>query len=1048
MKTKVSKLALTLMLVLCMAVSVFAVAMAADVDSTTVAWDEYTQDDLTTLGETIPSKDGYLFGGWYTKESQTHDEEVANHLTSATIPEGANSIYAKFVPKAVMGVRAQLSTEDMNQIVATAEDGNVDASLRFVTSVDSLLYKAVGFDVVYVKDGETQTKNVESNGVYTKLLGADGSGAVTDEYVPNQTFSAESEYFKACTVEKIGVDYCDVLMSVTPYWVTMDGTKVCGDTVDKNVSSGMTRLSNVYVSATGTDGINTGAETSPVATLSHAMYRTGATANIIVKDSIEANTMTTIQGGKNITVKNGEGADVTIYRGSGLSTSNLFYVNNDSQLTIEGVENADGGEFVLDGRTKDEATANKTVAEMAGSTIALIIADGDVYLDNIVAQYCKNTSGNAGVLRTVTSCGSIVHVTDSSFRNNYSESYGGVFYVDSDSQDVVINNCDFNNNSAKSHGGAIGAYEKKVTIIDCRFEGNTAGTGGAIYEGGTDSNIYLSKSSSSANAYFENNSSTSDYGGAIGLGNGGLSVDGYTFELNESKTGGGAIYMIGTSSSDLRSIKNSNFTDNSAIGQGGAVYAANKDQTINIEDCDFESNESTGTNGGAIGTHTSVMNIKNCDFTSNASVGRGGAIYSGTNNTQVNITSDKGSKFENNTISAANSSGENKGGAICFGNTTATVKIEGYTFKNNGKNSEGVVKSKQGGAITTWSKATITDCEFDSNASTQYSGAIQVESSTPGVTITNTTFTNNVTGQAGGAMVTFGTTTATGCTFTGNNNSGYASNGGGAIWNSNALTLNQCVFTGNSASGSGGGAIWVNAGTVKINGGTNSQNTAKTGGAVHVKAGTLNVNAGTYENNSATEGGAIYQAAGTLNINQETTVKTVFNQNTATGWGGAIRTEDSTFNANLCEFKNNSAKYGGAILMSSSSTVSNSTFTSNTATTNEGGACYVDKDSTFENCSFDGNKAKTNGWALSVGANVTLKGTGSFANNTKTDDSTVTGDAGAIFLWQNNKTFQGDTEAAYTYTFGQNEFYDIFIKSGKTHDLSLEGSYTSNDTAE
>lgn len=1358
MKTKVSKHALTFILVLCMAVSVFTVAMAEEVDSTAVAWDEYTQDELTELGEETPSMDGYLFGGWYTKESATHEEEVANHLASATIPEGADSIYAKFVPKAVLGVRAQLSSEDMNQIVATAEGENVDAALRFVTSVDSLLYKAVGFDVVYIKDGETQTKNVESSAVYKQLFGTDGSGKVSNEYVPNTTFSKESEYFKACTVEAVGADYCDVLMSITPYWVTMDGTKVCGDTVEKNVSSGMTRLSNIYVSATGADGINTGAKASPVATLSHAMYRTDATANIIVMDDIEANTTATVQDGKNITVKNDEGADVTIYRGETLTAASMFDVAQGNTLTVEGL--------TLDGRTvaeKDEdATVEGYIDTVTSSSVSLIANQGTVNLKNIVGQYAVKTASHGAVLQSYGST-DVVKVEGSTFRNNKSAGQGGAIRMGGSTKYLEVKNSIFENNYATENGGALVSHSDTVLITDCSFTNNESGTNGGAFYSGTSSIVTMEVSgdkgvnqalfSGNTAAYggavsngsgtievtgytFQNNSTSAetgtggaiftstatikandckfqgnsayrggaiysgskgtinvqgdlksamsiftgntaeDYGGAIAMGTGWLTVDGYNFTGNSAKTGGAihhnassqtgtitnSVFTSNTSTSQggavwsqansmqitgcgfttnespnggalyvganatTTEVKNSDFSENGAtIADGGAIYSednitimgcdfekntsekiggavrlANTATASTISGCTFTSNESTTSVGGAVALYgskvaTCIHSVSDCTFTTNTAYTQGGGLYCNTitvNVTDCSFNTNTAKKsgggayvaggsaatFTDTAGTAKNTFTGNQatseaaveygGGAICVG--SGSLIIDGYTFTNNkaisavggaianrgsklelkntvwfegnqGTNG-GAIHMNSGTGTLTIASGTITikgntatghgggiyksgalnitggTINLEGNTTTNnggaicnnngtmtvtggtmtltdntanYGGGIYVNNSSVSLTGANVTFTENTantyggaiyskdtyvdsdesgkkngtedaenvikvqlngvkfvdnTADAGGAICNFEEVTAESCSFTGNS---ATAGEGGAIYSNEVANLTGCTF-GTSSASSNGGAICVAAGTTSINNGIFNQNTAVTGGAIYQATGTLNINGGTYGQNTATTGGggAIYHKAGTLNINQGTTNKTTFDGNTTTYWGGAVYTNDGTFKANLCDFMNNSASYGGAILMSSSSTVSNSTFTSNIATANEGGACYIDVDSTLDNCSFDGNKAKTNGWALSVGANVTLKGTGSFTNNTKTDNSTVAGNAGAIFLWQNNKTFQGDTEATYSYTFEQNEFYDIFIKANKTHDLVLEGDYSSNDTAE
>lgn len=615
MRSKVSKLVLTLMLVLGMTVSVLAVTKAADADPTEIAWDGYTQEDLNALAaDEIPAMDGYLFGGWYKQECDGFEAEYANYLSTAAIPDGATEIYAKFVPKAVLGVKAQLSTDDLNGIVQGEYDEGEYASLRFVTTVDSLVYQQVGFDIEYVKNNESQEKHYSSNEVYTRLLATDGSGNVTDEYIPDKMFSTESEYFKTCKISKIYSNYCDVLLNVTPYWVTMNGKKVCGDTVSINASQRMTSLSEIYVASNGEDGA-AGTSDAPLATLAHAMYRADSTASINVQDDIEANTTATIQDGKNITIKSAGSEKEVIYRGTGLSASQMFYVSSGCKLTVQNV--------ILDGRTE----ATKSVTDMdsvPSGEQTLITNKGTLNFNDSVVQYVKRTSGNSAVCNS----SGTVTATDTDFQyNKAAEGNGGVIVTNSNK--LTLTNCTFTGNIASGSGGAIYVNGGSSTAIvtGCTFNLNKSigGHGGAIYT--------EQKMSVGTSMFTENEALASGKrGGAIYSIGSSLTLEGqsgsekYAFNTNKASDGGGAIAVDGDM--ELFKVKYYKFYDNSVSRTGGgAIVLAHANIEAELTECVFDANK--GPRGGAICAETfssstnpkaSEVTITDCSFTNNESV--------------------------------------------------------------------------------------------------------------------------------------------------------------------------------------------------------------------------------------------------------------------------------------------------------------------------------------------------------------------------------------------------------------------------------------------
>lgn len=178
---------------------------------------------------TAPEYKNYLFAGWFTDPACTAETAISSG--TLTIEEGT-SVYAKFVPRYILTVKAQVAADLVDDKIT-----NDDAAgeIRFVTTVDTERYSQVGFNVTYDKnrDGEYETKSISNNSVYPELK---AFGTVV--YQPTD-FSKASTYFKACTMKNVGADYFDIEFAVTAFWKTMDGTVVEGDTAVKTMNQGI-----------------------------------------------------------------------------------------------------------------------------------------------------------------------------------------------------------------------------------------------------------------------------------------------------------------------------------------------------------------------------------------------------------------------------------------------------------------------------------------------------------------------------------------------------------------------------------------------------------------------------------------------------------------------------------------------------------------------------------------------------------------------------------------------------------------------------------------
>ncbi|MBQ4194803.1 MAG: fibronectin type III domain-containing protein, partial [Thermoguttaceae bacterium] len=162
--------------------------------------------------------------------------------------------------------------------------------------------------------------------------------------------------------------------------------------------------------------------------------------------------------------------------------------------------------------------------------------------------------------------------------------------------------------------------------------------------------------------------------------------------------------------------------------------------------------------------------------------------------------------------------------------------------------------------------------------------------------------------------------------FTGGNGGG----AGGAIYAyQSTLTISNSTFQNNV--GTYGGALYADSSTLTISNASFQNNTVEGeggGAAINAYRSTLTLLNSNFQNNTAYYGGAIYSSYSTLSISNAN-----FQNNTASGLGGgAIGAQVSTLNVSNATFRNNTAAYGGAFDLSSSAlTLSNSTLTRNTA---------------------------------------------------------------------------------------------------------------------
>lgn len=234
-----------------MLVTVFAVVSKqadAAVAGDKVLYEEETIANYWSVdSKTAPVKPGYVFGGWFRladkdakgAEKVVDGEDYYAPLTSADLNtdedndcDYTETAYAKYVPAQVLSIKAQNGVNEGGTLPTKPEDISEENPIwvRLMTSLDSLNYKDIGFDIYLnnttrPKDNQDDDYTLETSKVFSGVYIGDNE-TPTDA---TDIFGGVSEY--VCVWELQNIKYASnstKIIYARPYWHTMDGTKVFG----------------------------------------------------------------------------------------------------------------------------------------------------------------------------------------------------------------------------------------------------------------------------------------------------------------------------------------------------------------------------------------------------------------------------------------------------------------------------------------------------------------------------------------------------------------------------------------------------------------------------------------------------------------------------------------------------------------------------------------------------------------------------------------------------------------------------------------------------
>lgn len=781
----------------------------------------------------VPTREGYVFAGWYTDETYT---------TAASSDAVEGNYVPKWVDRDVLTVQIQLrKNADSTQSGARVTYDTDKVDVRLTTSVDSLNYRSIGFEVI-----GNETKVYSTQKVYQEL----SAYKYTDEtgtkqgYKANQIFCESSEYFATHVLTGADNDldsHCapdedfGQTLTVTPRWITMDGTVVEGKTRAFEINDGVgyeAEIDALEGTNDASDHIwykkfaDTTDGTDAVAVANQATELETVEIGILRSISLSSGVTTT----RNISIQNHAVKDVTITRETDLVMICNGTADTYPTLTI-GKDDDDVPGIVIDAELSDSST----------STLPAI------------RNGVENAENNGNM---------VLHknVTVKNAKRTMTSSYGagGLDNYGTATVSATFMDCQ------GGKGGAVNSNGVSLTfngyIKDCQAL-NGAG-------------IFVNKASfAMTGGLIEDCVATTSGGGIYGNSDADIDFQGGTIQSCQAPNAGGMLIRNGTINGAIRGCHAVG-----SDGKGGGVYVDGIiTMTGTVEHCTAYRGAGIYTNGKDITIPDGVL-IQNC-----VASNQGGGIYA-VSPAVVNMTGG---------IIRSCTAQENGGGI-----QTAKATISGGTIKdckavngagirlNSGTISGGIitgcVATTNGGAVYAEGSApsvemtsgTITGCEAYAGAGVYVEHGINEGSyngKSGAFTMSSGLILGCVARYSGGAIhgnegtqVIFATGTIQSCNA--------AAGGGvfvqeintedtnntipGATFTMESGTIQDCMAIG--TTGTGGGIYGGTKGTITFTGGKIYNCSAVDGGGVYVLTGTLSMTSGTIEQCTADNGGGVY----------------------------------------------------------------------------------------------------------------------------------------------------------------------------------------------
>ncbi len=439
-----------------------------------------------------------------------------------------------------------------------------------------------------------------------------------------------------------------------------------------------------------------------------------------------------------------------------------------SSLTIN------GGGFTIDGATtfRPFAVALADAESLTISNLTMVNGYANAKGGTLSVTKGLNPLGGNVTLDTVTIRDSRAGALKAPPVKGASSSGGAVSIK---GNDVTITNSTFTGNKG-SYGGAVYlSLDDYATILveDSTFGGSATGEGNESWLKGGGLLIENAGYASVTGSTFTANYSGDDASAAKLYANYSVVVEDSTFTSNETAYAG-TLYVYQneydtdptTPATAYSVVRNSTFTGNESE-RGSGVYFY--DATGLIEGSTFEDNHAT-TRGGAVEAfECEGVIVRDSEFTNNSAVGAAGAIFAD------NILTIEGSTFTGNQAGLGNATPYD-GGAVFWRDAAETATVTDSLFEDNSANGDGGAiggngavsisdstiigntADVNGGGIGTINTVTLDNVSVLDNTAKVGGGGVHT---TGTVTSTNSTIAENTADDGAGAGRTGGVSAAT-----------------------------------------------------------------------------------------------------------------------------------------------------------------------------------------------------------------------------------------------------------------------------------------------
>jgi predicted outer membrane repeat protein len=694
--------------------------------------------DVTIVNSGLSSNTASGIGGAISATGATSAVEITNSGLAENTAGGSGG--------AVSVTGATSRVEVTNSVLAfnTASTGNGGAvSTTGSTSTVSITNSGLGYNTAggdggaIAASGADSTVLIKDTSIAENIAGNNGGGISSGGEV---TIGSNSS-------TPVNTPTSGNVESTFGASTTSEASE---STFSASTSISLTLGSNVYSSSAGQG--NSGPSDSATNPSGSIMFKnTAASGN---GGAISATGAVTVTSGSNIYV------NIASQNGGAISAGSQVNVSS-STLNGNTATEGDGGAISAGGNVT--VSASNLNSNEAPEGYGGAVFSGDKVITSSTTSFVENSAAVGGAIAATTSVdlshtefidnsasyigGAILlnpqsdkksTISDSKFEDNYGGSAGGAIF--GNEAKLVISNTDFLYNSVDVAGGAI-AHGGDLEVAGSTFTGNIASADEAGMqevriecegEDGPDRGfciLFSGKFDPFVDIEMDSLYGFSS-GGAIRV----FSPDEALSPMSESDEDQNLLNQL---PQQTVSILNSDFSQNSAQGDGGAIYFLGLLQILGSR---FEENWSLLALFFSDSESNSISEMR----------GSGGAVYG----EKIEITD---SAFD------ANFAGIN-GGSIFAESSLETLDTE---FENNfacGDNfCDGYGGDGGGGAIAAAGSVSVADSLFKNNSTVANGGAINLLDGE--LTVNDSTFDSNEASDKGGAIYSLGDLNISGSTF-------------------------------------------------------------------------------------------------------------------------------------------------------------------------------------------------------------------------------------------------------------------------------------------